>query len=80
MTFVYRFSLDKVPLATQDLINEHKENMSTLMLNAMHHCDVMMLGCFWQGKQYPCRDLFSVRPTDDGFCCSFNTLSIPEQL
>ena len=40
----------------------------------------MFLGCYWYGMKYDCSDLFKLRPTDDGFCCSFNTLAMEEQL
>ena len=40
----------------------------------------MFLGWYWYGMKYDCSDLFKLRPTDDGFCCSFNTLAMEEQL
>ena len=40
----------------------------------------MFLECHWYGKRYECSDLFELRPTDSGFCCSFNTLGMEEQL
>ena len=40
----------------------------------------MFLECYWYGEPYDCSDLFKVRPTDNGFCCSFNTLTMEEQL
>ena len=40
----------------------------------------MFLECYWYGKKYDCSDLFKLRPTDSGFCCSFNTLVMEEQL
>ena len=40
----------------------------------------MFLGCYWYGMKYDCSDLFKLSPTDDGFCCSFNTLAMEEQL
>ena len=40
----------------------------------------MFLECHWYGKKYNCSDLFKLRPTDSGFCCSFNTLTMEEQL
>ena len=40
----------------------------------------MFLECHWYGKKHDCSDLFKLRPTDDGFCCSFNTLEMKEQL
>ena len=39
----------------------------------------MFLECYWYGKEYDCSDLFKLRPTDSGFCCSFNTLAMEEQ-
>ena len=40
----------------------------------------MFIKCYWYGKEYNCSDLFKLRPTDSGFCCSFNTLAIEAQL
>ena len=46
----------------------------------MQSCSKLILACTWQGKTIPCASLFSVRRTDDGYCCSFNTLRMSEQL
>ena len=46
----------------------------------MHTCEKMILACKWQGQIVKCPELFSVRRTDDGYCCSFNTLRQNEQL
>ena len=46
----------------------------------MHTCEDMILKCYWFGMKEDCNDLFDVRPTDNGFCCSFNTLPMAEQL
>ena len=44
-------------------------------------CEDMVLECYWFGKKYnDCTDLFDVRYTDDGYCCTFNTLPLSEQL
>ena len=32
----------------------------------------------WHGEFRNCRDLFKMIKTDDGFCCSFNTINIEE--
>ena len=40
----------------------------------------MFIECYWYGKEYDCSDLFKLRPTDSGFCCSFNTLAMEAQL
>ena len=38
----------------------------------------MMLICRWHGEYKNCSDLFRSSKTDDGFCCSFNTVSLAE--
>ena len=44
-------------------------------------CEDMILECYWFREKYDdCTDLFDVRHTDDGYCCSFNTLPMSEQL
>ena len=37
-----------------------------------------MLICRWHGEYKNCSDLFQSTKTDDGFCCSFNTVSLAE--
>ena len=32
----------------------------------------MLKACLWQGKEFPCSELFSAFPTNLGMCCSFN--------
>ena len=32
----------------------------------------MLKACLWQGKEFPCSELFRAFPTDQGMCCSFN--------
>ena len=34
--------------------------------------------CRWHGEYRKCADLFKISKTDDGFCCSFNTISLAE--
>ena len=46
----------------------------------MKTCDKMILECYWFGIKYECTELFAERPTDNGFCCSFNTLPMSHQL
>jgi hypothetical protein len=38
----------------------------------------MLNGCFWDGEDQICEDLFELVQTDEGFCCSFN--SVPNAL
>ena len=37
-------------------------------------CDEMLIHCQWKNKIFPCSELFIFTPTDDGYCCSFNSL------
>merc|ERR1712106_1312545 len=41
-------------------------------------CERMGLVCRWHGKFRNCSELFKMKKTDDGFCCSFNTRSVSE--
>jgi hypothetical protein len=50
------------------------------LCQVMHTCDSMMIYCLWQGSKVKCGDFFKTRPTDNGFCCSFNGVSQSEQL
>ena len=38
----------------------------------------MFLYCKWQGKRVDCDKIVTQRKTDDGFCCSFNTIDMAE--
>ena len=46
----------------------------------MPSCSEFLLQCWWRGEERQCSDLFDVRKTDDGFCCSFNTLEQKQNL
>lgn len=35
-------------------------------------CEEILLHCIWEGEVRPCGDLFQLRATQDGFCCTFN--------
>lgn len=41
-------------------------------------CKDYLTNCQWNGYTIPCSKLFHLKSTDDGFCCSFN--SVPSQL
>ena len=32
----------------------------------------MMRDCIWKGKRLSCAAIFSMQPTDQGMCCTFN--------
>ena len=57
-----------------------QENLTTLMRKVMPSCSEFLRKCWWRGEEKNCTDLFDVRKTDDGFCCSFNTLDQTQNL
>lgn len=46
----------------------------------MPSCSEYLIKCWWRGELNNCSDLFDIRQTDDGFCCSFNTLDQSQNL
>ena len=50
------------------------------LLQVMPSCSEFLLQCWWRGEERKCSDLFDVRKTDEGFCCSFNTLEQKQNL
>lgn len=51
-----------------------------LMLELMQPCEKLLLHCSWLGKEYPCKSIFRVTMSADGFCCSFNNKAIKADL
>ena len=55
--------------------------MKYQIYQVMLTCEDMILECYWFGQKYDdCTNLFDVRYTDNGYCCTFNTLPMSEQL
>ena len=46
----------------------------------MHTCKDMILYCKWKKLVRKCNEIFEVRKTDDGYCCSFNALPLNQTL
>ena len=38
----------------------------------------IFVNCRWHGEYRNCSEMFTSSKTDDGFCCSFNTVSLAE--
>ncbi|XP_030746443.1 pickpocket protein 28-like [Sitophilus oryzae] len=49
-------------------------DLAVLLLKLMVPCDEMLQKCEWNSVEYDCRNLFRVRLSDGGFCCSFNQI------
>lgn len=63
------------------IIDNYSPFIQKLLEQVMHRCKDMILVCMWQGSYVPCtQKLFKVRRTDNGFCCSFNTVDWEDQL
>ncbi|XP_032777886.2 pickpocket protein 28 [Daphnia magna] len=43
-----------------------------LLKKTAPNCRDFVLDCIWQGVPDKCNDYLSIRPTDDGICCTFN--------
>lgn len=43
-----------------------------LMFEVMRPCTDIIARCSWQGVIYPCKNIFLVATSTEGFCCSFN--------
>ena len=63
---------------TQDLLDGMSGNISSLMRTLAPDCKRMIVMCRWQGEFRNCSEMFTSSKTDDGFCCSFNTISLAE--
>ena len=37
-------------------------------------CSDMAIHCTWEGKEENCSELFATEATDNGYCCSFNSI------
>ena len=62
----------------QEQLDNLGRSVSRLMRLVAPDCKRMMLICRWHGEYQNCSDLFQSTKTDDGFCCSFNTVSLAE--
>ena len=62
----------------QEQLDRLGRSVSRLMRLVAPDCKRMMLICRWHGEYQNCSDLFQSTKTDDGFCCSFNTVSLAE--
>lgn len=71
---------DTLNATTEMLLNNYKKQVPRLLQKVMHTCDSMFLLCLWEGKEVNCKDIFEIRRTDNGYCCSFNTIKMAEQL
>ena len=49
-----------------------------LFAEVMPSCSEFLIQCWWRGEERKCSDLFEVRKTDEGFCCSLNTLDLAD--
>ena len=46
--------------------------------NPFLYSSIYYLACRWHGEFRNCSEMFKVTKTDDGFCCSFNTVSLSQ--
>jgi acid-sensing ion channel, other len=51
-------------ISTEELVN--------ILQRTAPSCRELVIDCAFQGLPKPCMEFFSARPTDDGYCCTFN--------
>ena len=54
--------------------NLSADQVAEALLQVMPNCTDFIKECQWQGSKEDCNEIFELRKTDDGFCCSFNAL------
>ena len=62
----------------QDILDGMSQNITSLLRMVAPDCSRMILMCRWHGEFRNCSQMFTSSKTDDGFCCSFNTVSLAE--
>ncbi|XP_078047572.1 sodium channel protein Nach-like [Augochlora pura] len=50
----------------------HNYNITAIMKYLTPECSSLLITCVFHGNRRNCSDIFSVRRTQDGFCCTFN--------
>ncbi|XP_046649836.1 pickpocket protein 28-like [Daphnia pulicaria] len=63
-------------LLFQANISSNDEGYEKLMNHLSPNCSEMVMHCSWEGKEEDCANIFESEATDDGFCCSFNSIII----
>ena len=58
--------ISKLNFSTKALISTMKKVTPT--------CRDYLKNCTWNNKPFNCAELFRIVPTDDGFCCTFNSI------
>ncbi|XP_074029493.1 sodium channel protein Nach [Leptinotarsa decemlineata] len=56
----------------QDILDEHKMSIETVMQKLTPSCDEILVRCLWKGEEKRCDSIFEQIKTTEGFCCSFN--------
>lgn len=57
---------------TMDALHQMNYTIERLMFNMMEPCTQLLQHCSWLGSFVPCKSLFRVATSAEGFCCSFN--------
>lgn len=45
-----------------------------MIIKISPNCKEMVIHCTWEDKEEDCREILETEATDDGYCCSFNSL------
>ncbi|EFA05375.2 Sodium channel protein Nach-like Protein [Tribolium castaneum] len=56
----------------QGIVDVLELDIATLMKQFTTRCPDLLLNCRWKGVEKKCNELFTMKLTYDGFCCTFN--------
>ncbi|CAH1374704.1 unnamed protein product, partial [Tenebrio molitor] len=73
---LYDFSYNKEDKPTismlQNIVEKLQLNIITVMKMLTLQCEDLLLKCRWKGVDVNCSNIFKLRLTYDGYCCTFN--------
>ena len=71
---------DKLPeilkLVSYERLLCFQESIATLVLQVTQNCDEMILYCDVSGQERECKNLFQLKQTPSGPCCTFNSKKV----
>ncbi|TRY77170.1 hypothetical protein TCAL_06883, partial [Tigriopus californicus] len=72
-------NFEDVEADMKSFVDQYHQYIPQLLRSSIYSCQSLFQNCKWQGIATLCSDLFEMRKTDLGYCCSFNTVRQAEQ-
>ncbi|XP_047000737.1 sodium channel protein Nach-like [Schistocerca americana] len=71
--------IDHLRLA-QAILDLNNVSLDVFMRKISPSCDSMLPTCKWKGRTQRCSEIFVLRKTFEGYCCSFNYLGVLDEI